>query len=81
MKNLFALLICLLVIIGVSATVFAAGTATITVTPSKTAANRGDEIVFTVSISEVENLRSAGFALNYDTTVFTVVEPISIPKE
>ena len=74
MKNLFALLICLLVIIGVSATVFAAGTATITVTPSKTAANRGDEIVFTVSISEVENLRSAGFALNYDTTVFTVVE-------
>lgn len=74
MKKIIALTICVLILAGLTVTASATTSATMTVTASKTTALLGDEIVFTVSISEVENLRSAGFALNYDTSVFTVVE-------
>lgn len=74
MKKIITLLICVLIMAGLAATVFAANSATVTVTPAKTSALRGDEITFTVTISEVDNLRSAGFSLTYDNSVFTVVE-------
>ena len=61
MKKIIALLICVLILAGLTVTASATTSATMTVTASKTTALPGDEIVFTVSISEVENLRSAGF--------------------
>jgi hypothetical protein len=74
MKKIIALILCLFVAVGLSAIAFATTTATMTVSASKATAVRGDEIVFTVSLSEVENLRSAGFSMSFEESVFTFVE-------
>jgi hypothetical protein len=74
MKKIIALILCLFVAVSLSAIAFATTTATMTVSASKATAVRGDEIVFTVSLSEVENLRSAGFSMSFEESVFTFVE-------
>ena len=53
--------------------VFAAGSAAMNVSGSKSSAYQGDTIDFTVTISTVENCRSAAFMLNYDSSVFEFV--------
>ena len=73
MRKIIAIVICMLLIAALATTGLAAGNATMTVKASKTTAGLGDEIVFTVSISEVDSLRSAGFALKYDTNAFEMV--------
>lgn len=74
MRKIIAILICVLLVGALATAGLAAGNATMTVKASKTTANPGDEIVFTVSISEVDSLRSAGFSLKYDTNAFEMVE-------
>ena len=73
MKRLIAGLICILLLSSMICPVFAAGSASMTVSASKSSANRGDTIDFTVSISKVENCRSAAFMLVYDSSVFEFV--------
>ena len=73
MKRLTAALICILLLTAMICPVFAAGSATMNVSVSKSSAYRGDTIDFTVTISTVENCRSAAFMLNYDTSVFEFV--------
>ena len=74
MKKIIAIILSLLIVVSLSAVAFATTTATMTVSASKTNAYRGDEITFTVSISEVESLRSAGFSMSFEESVFTMVE-------
>ena len=73
MKRMTAALICILLLTAMICPVFAAGSATMNVSGSKSSAYRGDTIDFTVTISAVENCRSAAFMLTYDTSVFEFV--------
>ena len=73
MKRLTALLLCILLLASLALPVFATDSAKMTVSASKSTANRADTINFTVSISTVEDCRSAGFMLVYDTGVFEFV--------
>ena len=73
MKRLTAALICILLLLSMICPVFAAGSAAMNVSGSKSSAYQGDTIDFTVTISTVENCRSAAFMLNYDSSVFEFV--------
>lgn len=70
MKKLLFCVICLLLVMALSVTVFASSSAFMSVVPSSTAARRGDTITFTVHLSQVENCRSGGFVVSYDSSVF-----------
>lgn len=66
--------ICALVLLtALAMPAFAAGTAEITITPSKNAAYRGDTVEFTVNISSVANCKAVGVMITYDTSVFEMV--------
>ena len=71
MKKLLAICFCLLLIFALAAPVFAAQSAKMTVTASKTDLKPGDKVTFTVSVSKVENCTVGGFLFNYDESVFS----------
>lgn len=70
MKKIMILLICVLLVSTLAAGVSANGTANMTITPSKTTANQGDEITFTVSVSQLDACTSAGIILSYNTSLY-----------
>lgn len=71
MKKLLSVLICLLVVFALAAPVFAASTAQMTVTASKTELKPGEKATFTVSVSQVENCKFGGFMFQFDESVFS----------
>lgn len=73
MKKLLSILVCVLLLWVTAMTVFATGSAQMTVSTSKSTAYRGDTLDFSVRISAVEDCRSAAFMLNYDSNVFEFV--------
>ena len=73
MKKLTAIFLCVLLLGAMAVTVHATGSAQMTIAPGNATAYRGDTIDFTVSISTVEDCRSAAFMLTYDTSVFEFV--------
>lgn len=72
-KRLIVFVFTLLLVVGVSIPVLAAGSAQATVSASKGTAYRGDTIDFSVSISSVANCKSAGIIVSYDTSLFEMV--------
>jgi len=72
-KRIILIISALLLIMVIAVPAFAAGTAKITVTPSKTTVYRGDTVSFTVSTSSVANCKSAGIVVSFDTSVFEMV--------
>ena len=73
MKKFTAIFLCVLLLGAMAVTVHATDSAHMTIGASDTTAYRGDTIDFTVSISTVEDCRSAIFMLAYDTSVFEFV--------
>ena len=73
MKKISAILVCLLLVLSMTVTAFAATTVNLSLTADKASANRGDVVKFTVSIPEVANFRSASVTVNFDTDVFAFV--------
>ena len=70
MKNVVCILICILLLCMMIPVTYAAGSAYLSVSASQTQAYRGDTITFTVSISNMENCKAAGFVVSYDSSVF-----------
>ena len=73
MKKIICMILCVLLLSALAATAFAAGSATITLTPSKAAAAHGEEVTVTVSITEVLNCKAAGIIVSYDTEALELV--------
>ena len=74
MKKLIALLVCLTLLLAHAVTVSAAETTTVEIISSVSEAKPGDTITFDVQIQGSEKATSFGIALQYDKTVFEVVE-------
>lgn len=70
MRKIIVFLLCVLLVSAAVVSVSAAETATMTITPSKSAANPGDEIAFTVSVSALDACTAAGIILDYDSAVY-----------
>jgi hypothetical protein len=73
MKKIVCFVLCVLLLGALAAASFAAGSATITLTPSKMNPAHGEEVTFTVSISEVLNCKAAGIVVAYDTEALELV--------
>ena len=73
MKKRICILICAALVLALAATVFAAGAATMTLTPSASAPAHGEEFTVTVSFTEVANCKSAGIVVAYDTAALELV--------
>lgn len=74
MKKITAILVCLLLVASLAVTAFADEAVTFTLAASKTNVSRGDVIDFTVTMSELADCKSGGFALNVDENVFEFVD-------
>ena len=74
MKKILTFILCVFIVMGIATTAFATTTATLTVNASKEEVHRGDEVIFTVSISEIDSLRSVGFSMTFDDSYYTMVE-------
>lgn len=70
MKKLISSIICLLLVMVLSVTAFATSSASMSVYPSATSVQRGGTLTFTVNLSQVEDCRSGGFVVSYDSSVF-----------
>lgn len=73
MKKLSILAIALLLVSIIAVPVFAAQTASISVTASSNTVSRGDTVTVTVSTSEVANCTVGGFMFSFNTDVFEYV--------
>ncbi len=73
MKKLCCILVCILLAAAMAVTAAAATSAEMTISASETKVLPGDTVSFSVSVSQVEDCRSAGFMLNYDKNVFEFV--------
>ena len=73
MKKYFVLALCVLLLIVAAVPVLAAEETTVTVTPSKTVAERGETVDFTVSISGDVPFTSIMVGLNFDSNYFEYV--------
>jgi len=67
------MILCVLLLSALAAAAFAAGSATITLTPSKQTAAHGEEVTVTVSITEVLNCKAAGIIVSYDTEALELI--------
>ena len=65
MKKIISIIVCVFLLGALAVTAFAAGSAAITLTPSKTAPAHGEEVTITVSITEVPNCKAAGIVVSY----------------
>ena len=74
MKKIFSLIIVLLMVSMLAMPVFAAQSASVTVSASKTALQPGDTFTVTVTTTKVENCSTGGFLFKYDENVFEYVE-------
>ncbi len=73
MKKWIPVLLCLMLVVLLALPATAEGTTQFTITPSKTTAHRGDEITFTVSVSNSNLVKSMGLILNYNQSVYELV--------
>ncbi len=73
MKKILNILLCILLLTATVMTVSATTSAQMTVQADKPSSYRGDTITFSVTISTVDDCRSAAFMLNYDSSVFEFV--------
>lgn len=74
MKKMMLLCVCLLLVAVMAVPVFAANETTFTATASKTTLYRGETVTLTVNASSTEQATSYGLALDYDTSVFELVD-------
>jgi len=74
MKKLAYILICVCLTVALAVTVFAAETANMTLNAAKETVMPGETVAFTVTLSALEDCRSAGVKLSYDQDVFAFVE-------
>lgn len=72
-KRIILITLTLLLLTALAVPAMAAGSANATVTASKATAYRGDTVVFTVSVSNVANCKSAGIMVSYDDSLFELV--------
>lgn len=73
MRKTICIFLCLILLAPAVLTAAADGTISVTLTPDKTAPNRGSEVVFTVSVGQVASCKSGGIQIQYDTDVFDKV--------
>ena len=73
MKKLLSALLCVLLMCTMIAPAYADGSVQISITPSATTVQRGDEVTFTVSVSGSAACTQYGLQLSYDETVFEMV--------
>lgn len=73
MKKIITLLLCLLLIAALAVTVFAAGSASFSVSTSGSTLYRGDTVTLTVQVSSSEPATSYGLQLSYDASVLELV--------
>lgn len=73
MKRLFSILVTLTLVLAMASPVFAAESAQMTISASKSTAVPGETVDFTVSISQVDDCRSGGIVISYDSAVFEYV--------
>ena len=73
MRKVISVFLCILLLAALAVTVSATASAQMTVSAGKTTVNPGETIDFSVSISSVEDCRSAAFMLTYDQSVFEFV--------
>lgn len=71
MKKILSVCLCLLLLAALATPVFAAQTAKMTLTASKTELKPGDKVTFTVSVTKVENVTTGGFRFSFDESVFS----------
>lgn len=74
MKKLTYILICTCLVAALVVTALAAGSAQMTINAPKEKVAPGETVAFTVTLSAVENCRSAGVKLSYDEDVFEFLE-------
>lgn len=73
MRKIITLLLCFVMVAAMTVTVFATDSATMSFRASNSTLHRGDTVTITVSLSTVEDCRSAGFAHSFNTSVFEFV--------
>lgn len=73
MRKIITLLLCFVMVAAMSVTVFATDSAQMSFRASSSTVHRGDTVTITVSLSTVEDCRSAGFAHSFNTSVFEFV--------
>jgi len=73
MKKLISLLLSLVLVAALAVPVFAAGSASFSMSASGTTLKRGDTVTLTVSVSCSEPATSYGLSLSYDSSVFELV--------
>lgn len=73
MKKIITACLCVLLVAALAITAFAAGTSFSGI-PSKTTLSRGDEVTISFNVSASEKATSYGLMLEYDTTVFELVD-------
>lgn len=73
MRKIINACLCLLLIVAMTVTAFAAGSAQFSVSPTNITAYRGDMVTFTVSLSSSTQATQYGLKLLYDSSVFELV--------
>lgn len=74
MRKIINACLCLLLIVAMTVTVFATGSAQFSVSPTNKTAYRGDTVTFTVSLSSSTQATQYGLMLFYDPSVFELVD-------
>ena len=70
MKRLKVLFLCAILMLALASPAFCAGTS---LSASSTTLKVGDTVTFTVSVSGADDAKSAGIAVNYDSSKFKLV--------
>lgn len=73
MKKILTVALSLLLLAALAVPALATETAQMTISASQNSAKPGESITFTVKISAVDDCRSAGIVISYDTSVFEYV--------
>lgn len=73
MRKIIALFVLVMTLAALALPIYATDSATMSVSAGSSSVSRGETVEFTVRMTAVEDCRSAGIILNYDSSVFEFV--------
>ncbi len=73
MKKIFAMVLCIILMLSLSVTAFAAGTE-VTLTPSATSVTQGENVTFSLAINGTDSYKSMSLTFKYDSKAFEIVK-------
>ena len=72
MKKYLTIILCLVLILSVSVAVYAAGSATMSLSTAGSAVYPGDSFTVTVKLSNTESVSNGGIVLKFDSNIFEI---------